>query len=77
MESIAIDPDYQNKGLSKQLSEAVEAELKRRNCQFYSLETKVGCKYANSIEKNYADRIVETHEQDSPVGKQTFYKIRL
>ncbi len=73
----AIAPEYQGKGNVAVLMNNLENELKSRGIKWITRDTAVENGYADKIQKNYGDRIVETREQMSPWGPQRHFRIKL
>lgn len=72
-----ILPEEQGKGHVVTLMKLLEAEARRRGYAFLTRNAARENGYADKIQKNYADRIVETYENDSEYGPQQYFKIRL
>lgn len=79
VDSVALLPDYQGKGLVVALNRRLEEELFKRGYEFITLNAGLANNYAEKIAKNYADRIVESHDLVSKYGHgpQRYFKIKL
>ena len=76
--SIAVLPQFQGKQLLGPLGLAAHTELKRRGYKYIEGHATVGHGWANHIEVENGDRILETREvQRAPYGLQRFYRMAL
>lgn len=74
----AIIPTEQHKGYVGLLMREVENELRSRGVLYLERDAAVENGYADKIQKNYKDRIIEEpSERMSPWGVQRHFKIKL
>ena len=62
------------------LMEQLEGESRRRNYKFLTRDAEIANGYADKIEKNYGNRILESHDHESEFSNgemQRFFKITL
>lgn len=77
IESTAIDPEYQGRGLVEKLMRTLEEELRRRAIDFLTRDSAISNGYADKIQKHYGQRVVEWRDHTSKYGPQRFFKIRI
>ena len=77
VESTAIDPEFQGRGLVGKLIGRLEEELIKRGFKFMERDVAIGNGYADSIQRHYGSRILEWHDHPSDYGPQRFFRIRL
>ncbi len=75
--STAITPEEQGMGYVESLVGSFESEARKRGYLFLTRYAAKENGYADKIQKNYTDRIVETSDNDSPSGPQRYFKIHL
>ncbi len=75
--STAITSDYQHRGLVRELIGKLEEELKGKGFKFIERDAAIANGYADSIQRHYGRRIVESHDHKSKYGPQRFFRIRL
>jgi hypothetical protein len=75
--SSAILTEFQGKGLIGEIKKVQEAELLRRKVKYITADAAIDNGYADSMQRFYGDRVIETHDHDSPYGRQRFMRIRL
>jgi ribosomal protein S18 acetylase RimI-like enzyme len=75
--STAITSSEQGRGHVASLMQVVEREAKLRGYSFVSRHAAKYNGYADKIQKNYEGRIVESSENDSELGPQQYFKIKL
>jgi len=79
VDSMALLPEYQGRGLVAELNRQLEKELIKRGYTFMTMHVSLANGYAGKIAKNYENRIVETYDIVSKYGhgSQRYFKIRL
>jgi len=77
IDSTAILPEFQGKGLVGTLVGRVEDELRKRHFKFLEREAAAYNGYADSIQKHYQGRILDSHDIESKYGPQRFFRISL
>lgn len=77
VDSTAILPSHQGKGLVGGMNKLLENELIKRGYRYITERANVANGYADKIEKVYADRLMEKYDVDSIYGKQRYFKIKL
>lgn len=77
IETTDIDPAEQGKGNIVPLIAALEDEARKRGYVFLTRNAARDNGYAEKIKRSYGDRVVESYDNDSVYGPQTYFKIRL
>jgi hypothetical protein len=80
IETTEITPSEQGKGHVVHMMSLLEQECRNRGYKFITRDAEVANGYADKITKNYAGRIIESHDHESEYsmgGMQRFFKIRL
>lgn len=75
--STAITSSEQGIGHVASLMQVLEREAKLRGYSFISRYAAKYNGYADKVQKNYEGRIVESSENDSELGPQQYFKIKL
>lgn len=77
VDSTALLPAYQGKGLVVMMNRMLETELIKKFYEYFTVRANVANGYAGKIQKNYADQIVECYDLTSALGEQRYFKIKL
>ena len=79
VDSVALLPEHQGKGLVVALNRRLEEELVKKGYQFATMHVIIANGYAEKIAKNYAERIIAARDIISKYGHgpQRYFKIRL
>lgn len=77
VDSTAIDPQYQGKGLVGKLIGELEKELIRKGFRFMERDAAIPNGYADTVQRHYGDRVIESRDHDSKYGPQRFFRIKL
>jgi predicted GNAT family acetyltransferase len=75
--STAITLAEQGKGYVAPLIQRLEDEARAKGYAFISRHAAKYNGYADKIQKNYGDRIVDSYNNDSELGPQQYFKIKL
>ena len=75
--STAITLAEQGKGYVAPLIQKLEDEARAKGYAFISRHAAKYNGYAEKIQKNYGDRIVDSYNNDSQLGPQQYFKIKL
>lgn len=70
-------PIEQGKGHLGTIMKLLEDEARKRGYKFLTRNAAVDNGYAEKILSHYAERIVDTYENESEYGRQRYFKIRL
>src|SRR3989339_1371167 len=79
VDSVALLPEYQGRGLVKTLNRRLEEELIKRGYKFITLNAGKESGYAEKVARSYKDRIIESRDIVSKYGHgpQRYFKIKL
>jgi len=79
VDSVALLPEYQGKGLVVALNRRLEEELIEKGYQFITMHVMIVNGYSEKIAKNYVERIVDSRDIISKYGHgpQRYFKIKL
>ncbi len=78
LSSIAIDPQFQGRGLVGRLLGLLEEQIKLTGRYTYlTLDAAIENGFADSINRHYHERVIESNDHDSQWGRQRYFKIAL
>lgn len=73
----AVIPAQQGKGYIGKLMDVVESELTTRGIRYLTREAEVRNGYANTVQRQYGDAIIEAYDTDHGFGVRRYFKIDL
>lgn len=74
---IAIHPDFQKQHHTPQMMSVLKEGLKARGYNFIEIDAAIDNGYADNVERNETQHIIEKHDHDSSIGRQRFFRMRL